>query len=174
MGYISKREPKKGFLVEERTGKIIYFQHNPERIQDTRTPQYANIVVPGISHPKHHYINGGVREISFQLYLRYGGDAGSPWGGGVTFVKYVTNWLRSLTYPTHNNKGFLQHPPSRVLLNFGRLYPNVPCVVTGVDIEYTEWFDPEQLVPLEAYVDIVLEEDIEKSVSRSTVLTGVR
>lgn len=174
MSFIKPVEPIKGFLVEYDTGKVIKFQYNPEQIEDSRSPQYANIVVPGISHPKHHFINGGVRQISFQLYLRYGGNAGSPWGKGKYYVKYVTNWLRALTYPKYDASKQINKAPSKVLFSFGRLYRNLPCVIVGCKIRYTNWFDPEELAPLEAYVDLVLEEDIETSISRNTVLTGVR
>lgn len=156
----------KGSIVQVATGKALHFQHNPESISDSKSPNVANITVPGFSHQKHHYVSGGARTISFDLKIAYDGT-------DVNKVKNQVNWLMSLCYPEYDNKGFMKYSNSEVILNFGDTYKNKRCIVKSVGVKYTNWFEPRKLIPLEATVSIKLEEDSDTAISSSSIERGV-
>jgi len=144
-----------GYLVDIVTRERLEFQYNPSEIGESKSAQYIDIKVPGISHPRHQYIAGGSRQISFSLSFFKGN------------VKEKVNWLQSLLYPEHSGS-VLKSPPHRVIFIFGELYPEVVCIVRSVKIRYFNLFQ-ENLVPQQAEVDIVLEEFVEGSINYQTI-----
>jgi len=132
----------KGCLVDVETRERLEFQYNPSEIGDSKSSKYADITVPGISHPRHQYISGGNRQITFKLSFFKGN------------VKEKVNWLQSLLYPEHSGS-VLKSPPHRVIFIFGELYPEVVCIVRSVKARYFNLFETETLIPQQAEVDIV-------------------
>lgn len=61
---MQKAQISNGFLIDTVTREVLRFQHNPERYTYTRTPNWASSEVPGMSHPKLQYINGGAKKLS--------------------------------------------------------------------------------------------------------------
>jgi hypothetical protein len=141
------------YLVDTENRERLEFQYNPGELVDTKSTHYVDISVPGISHPRHQYIAGGNRRISFTLFL-FKGD-----------VKKRVAWLQSLMYPEHSGTA-LKSPPHRVVFIFGELYPVITCIVRSVKVRYFNLFDQQTLVPQQAEVDIVLDEFVEESMNR--------
>ena len=56
-----------GYLVDVETRERLEFQYNPSEIGDEKSAKYADIAIPGISHPRHQFISGGNRHITFKL-----------------------------------------------------------------------------------------------------------
>jgi len=145
----------KAYLVDITNRERLEFQYNPSEIGDTKSSKYADITVPGISHPRHQYIAGGARQITFKISFFKGN------------VKKKVNWLQSLLYPEHSGS-MLKSPPHRVIFIFGELYPEVVCIVRSVKVRYFNLFQ-ENLAPQQAEVDIVLDEWVDNSVSYNDI-----
>jgi len=145
----------KGYIVDVENRERLEFQYNPSEITDSKSCLYANIKVPGISHPRYQYISGGNRRITFTLSFFKGN------------VKEKVNWLQSLLYPEHSGSA-LKSPPHRVIFIFGELYPEVVCIVRSVKVRYFGLFDQQGLAPQQAEVEVVLDEWLDSSVLRYT------
>jgi hypothetical protein len=168
------------------TSERLEFQYNPDDIADDKSTDYAEVEIPGMSHPRYQYVSGKPRKIAFKLHLFKG-----P-------VKEKVHWLRSLLYPEHAgwqrhgqydlrrhspstryfiipliNPAYLgsrlNNAPHRVLFIFGDLYPGVECVVSNVKARYFHMFDRDNLLPQHAEVDLVLEEYVDESVNYTEV-----
>jgi len=144
-----------GYLVDVETRERLEFQYNPSEISDSKNAQYADIKVPGISHPRHQYIAGGSRQISFSLSFFKGN------------LKEKVVWLQSLLYPEHSGSA-LKSPPHRVIFIFGELYPEVVCIVRNVTTKYFNLFQ-EDLTPQQAEVVVVLEEWVQETTNYQDV-----
>ncbi len=140
----------KAYLVDVETRERLEFQFNPSEINDGKTVRYAEIAIPGISHPRHQYVAGGNRRITFTLFF-FKGD-----------VKRKVAWLQSLMYPEHSGTT-LKSPPHRVIFIFGELYPEIVCIVRNVKARYFNLYDSESLTPQQAEVDVVLDEWTDES-----------
>jgi hypothetical protein len=149
-------EEIKGYLVDAETRERLEFQYNPGEIGDDKAAHFADLKVPGISHPKHQFISGGNRRITFKLFL-FKGD-----------VKQRVAWLQSLLYPEHSG-AMLKSSPHRVIFIFGELYPGVVCLVRRVKARYLSLFDRNSLAPQQAEVEVTLDEWAEESVDYNTV-----
>lgn len=145
-----------GYLVDADTGDRLEFQYNPSNISDEKSTNYAETKIPGMSHPRYQYVSGEPRRIVFKIELFK--DS----------VKQKVDWLRSLQYPEHSGS-MLRNAPHRVILIFGDLYPGVTCIVRAVKVRYFGMFDPNNLEPQRAEVDITLEEYVDQSVNWSEV-----
>ena len=143
-----------GYLVDLDTGERLAFPYNPNDISDEKGTDYAAVKIPGMSHPRYQYVAGEARRIAFKIELFKG-----P-------VREQVQWLRSLLYPEHAGT-MLKNAPHRVLLLFGDLYPGVVCVVRSVKARYFHLFDRDALLPQRAEVEIVLEEQTDRSISWS-------
>ncbi len=153
---VRNRKEITAYLVDVDSGARLAFQHNPNDIADEKSTAYANIKVPGMSHPRYQYVAGEARRIAFKIVLFKG-----P-------VKQKVQWLRSLLYPEHAGT-MLKNAPHRVLLIYGDLYPGTLCIVRQVKARYFHMFDRDNLLPQHAEVDIVLEEYAGASVNYSEV-----
>jgi hypothetical protein len=140
------------YLIDTENRERLEFQYNPSEIVDTKSTRYTDIAVPGISHPRHQYIAGGVRRLTFTLFF-FKGD-----------VKRKVAWLQSLLYPEHSGTT-LKAPPHRVIFIFGDLYPEIICIVRNIKTRYFNLFDQQSLAPQQAEVDIVLDEFVEESMN---------
>ena len=145
-----------GFLIDIENRERLEFQFNPSEIGDDKSASYADIAIPGISHPRHQYISGGGRRVTFKLSF-FKGD-----------VKKQVAWLQSIMYPEHSGTT-LKSPPHRVIFIFGELYSEIVCIVRNVKVRYFSLFDRESLSPQQAEVDITLEEWIDESVNYNTI-----
>jgi len=141
-----------GCLVDAENRERLEFQYNPSEIGDDKTAHYADIKIPGMSHPKYQFVAGGARQISFTLSF-FKGE-----------VKQQVAWLQSLLYPEHSGT-MLKSPPHRVIFILGELYPGIVCIVRQVKARYFNLFDQNSLAPQQAEVDITLEEWVEGSIN---------
>jgi len=146
----------KGYLVDVETRERLEFQYNPSEIGDGKSVQFADIKIPGISHPRHQYVAGENRRITFKLSF-FKGD-----------VKKQVAWLQSLLYPEHSGTA-LKSAPHRVVFIFEELYPGIVCIVRNVKARYFNLFDQNSLAPQRAEVDITLDEWTETSVDYQSI-----
>lgn len=152
-----------GFLVDTVTGQSLVFQYNPSELTVTRSPNWASITVPGMSHDKMQFINGGPRKFAFNLDF---------FGTGAEVSQHLY-WLESLTYPDFNGSTNLTRGAHPVLFTFGQLYRNIRCVVTNFSGTPEYLFNPTTLLPYKAKVSIELTELIQNaSVSSGTIRGG--
>lgn len=156
----------KGFLVDLTTRERITFLRNPSEIEETKTPEWANLTTPGASHPRLHFVNGGER--TFQFQLNFFTDVATK-----EEIKKQVDWLRSLAYPTlDGNQQVVQGAPV-CLFTFGELYRNIRVVVVEFKFRSFYMFDPTSLLPLRADVDLVLKEHIDRNVSSAQIRGGL-
>jgi len=141
-----------GYLVDVENRERLEFQYNPGEVTDDKSTHYADIKIPGISHPKYQFVSGGARQITFKLAFFMGE------------VKQQVAWLQSLLYPEHSGTT-LKSPPHRVIFILGELYPGVTCIVRNVKARYFNLFDQNSLTPQQAEVDITLEEWVKISIN---------
>ncbi len=141
---------------------------NPNAIDDTKGITWGSTEVPGASHPVTQFGSGGVRLVSFTLYLD--GDRGRHKRGRDgevgTYGLSVRNELyfyRALVHPREYGKEMKNVFPWTVLLNMGDMYQNFACIVRKADF-HMEAFTAKMEV-VRATVAITLEEIITKSVT---------
>lgn len=144
------------YLVDLTSNERLEFQYNPENISDSKSTDYATIKIPGMSHPRYQYVAGGARQLNFKISLF------------MKDVKKNVEWLQALQYPTHEGT-MLKNAPHRVLLVVGDLYPGLECIVKQVKATYFGLFDPSNLMPLQAEVDLSLEEFVSASVAFGSI-----
>ena len=130
-----------------------------EEITDEKGVNWAAIQIPGMSHPRYQYVSGQARKIALQLKFFKG-----P-------VKQKVDWLRSLAYPEHA-RTMLKNTPHRVVLIFGSLYPSLRCIVMSVKVKYFGLFGRADLLPMQAIVDIALEEQVDESINYAAIRGG--
>lgn len=139
------------YLVDLTTNERLEFQYNPENISDTKSTDYATIKIPGMSHPRYQFVAGGARQLNFKISLF------------MKDVKKNVEWLQALQFPTHEGS-MLKNAPHRVLLVVSDLYPGLECIVKQIKTTYFGLFDSSNLMPLQAEVDLSLEEFVSASV----------
>lgn len=139
---------------------------NPNTIDDTKGITWGSTEVPGASHPVTQYGAGGVRFVSFILYLD--GDRGRHNRGrdgevaeyGLS-VRNELYFYRALIAPREYGQQMKNVFPWTVLLTMGDMYQNFPCLVRKADWKM-ETFTP-RMEPVRATIAIVLEEIVSKS-----------
>ena len=146
----------KAYLIDVETRERLEFQYNPSEIGDDKSANYADIAIPGISHPRQQYVSGGARRIAFKLFF-FKGE-----------VKQQVNWLQSLLYPEHSGTT-LKSAPHRTIFVFGELYPGIVCIVRNVKARYFNLFDETTLSPQHAEIDLTLDEWVDESVNFDTI-----
>ena len=140
-----------GALVDTETAERITFDINPESFQDNKDTELAEIQIPGMSHPRLQFSNGGSRTLSFKIILHYGATSDVP-----KAIKILQAWL----YPEYDG-GRLKKAPSKLLLIFGDTWPDEKWIMRSCDVTRKR-FDKELNCSLaEAQIELV--EFIEQS-----------
>lgn len=150
--------PIKSYIVDIETLDKIEFQFNPNSITEEHVPIYKDHQIPGRSHPRSQYIGGDVEEISFQTNFFFTRQQKYD-------VTSKCNFLKSFTY------GNKKEAPNKLLFVFGDLY-SIICEMRKCKIVYDEIFDPSNLLPFKANLDIVLHKWVEDSVSYEVIRKG--
>lgn len=156
-----------GYFIEADTdspGKLS-FQFNPEQFRDEGGANYADHRPQGSSHPRKQFVGGKGRKIQFQLRI-YGSKNGMT-------CKQQVDWIRSLAYPDTQTDNIPHRAPNRVFVNFGGLYRGLLVVVSDVSVTWSNHMD-SRLNPIEATVDVTLEEFSVGSVDYRDVRSGRR
>lgn len=96
-------------LIDTETAARITFDINPDSFEDNKSTEFAEIPIPGMSHPRLQFSNGSTRTLNFTIYLHYGAAADVP-----NAIRTLQAWL----YPEYDG-GHLKRAPSRLLLLFG-------------------------------------------------------
>lgn len=154
-----------GNLVDSKTGEVLYFQYNPENIDDMNAAAWAGLQVHGVHHPQFQYAHGDGRTLKFVLKLFHTDQRDKK------TVKEKCDWLRSCVYPDTSGGGIPHRPPHRFMFNLGKLFRGFPCIVTSVNIRYDKNFSPS-IDPLYAEVDIELKEFRTKAIGYKEVRGG--
>lgn len=153
-----ERTEQVGAFIDFETGKRIDWTCNPEVFADSDSAEFKRVSIPGMSGPKHQFSCGGVRSLSFVLRLHYGIDKEVD-----TAIKTLRAWL----YGDYQ-KGRLKKGPHRILVSFGKNWPNEKWIVMQVDVT-GKTYDKE-LNCIAADVSITLEEFTIKSRGRKEVI----
>lgn len=134
---------------------------NPEEIEDEGGTRWDRSTIPGLSHPRYHFVAGDPRIIRMKLEFH--------WSADPTAVKRNVAFLQSLRYPTSGATTLLRSPPICMLV-FGMLYRGLKFVEPMVKVKWHKLFEPFTLYPLRATVELVIEEWVETSVNSASVL----
>lgn len=140
-----------GALVDIESASRITFDINPDSFDDSKNTEFAEIPIPGMSHPRLQFTNGSTRTLSFTIYLHYGAADDVP-----KAIQMLQSWL----YPEYDS-GHLKKAPSRLLLVFGDTWPDEQWVMKTCNVT-RQRFDKELNCTF-AEVSIELIEFIEKS-----------
>ena len=146
-----------GALVDTESAARVTFDLNPDSFDDSKSTEFAEIPIPGMSHPRLQFTNGSTRTLSFTIYLHYGATEDVP-----KAIRTLQAWL----YPEYD-AGRLRKAPARLLLVFGDTWPDERWVMTVCNVE-RQRFDKELNCTF-AEVSIELAEYIEQSRSASGV-----
>ena len=117
-----------GFIQAEDTGKLVYFQINPEKLQYSRGINYVDNSSPGMSYPKVQFVGGKSREFQVELFM-YDRQL-EPCG----IIKDFMSWLGEFLTPEVNLDWYTK--PRTMLFCYG--YFIRKCVLTDLDIEITD------------------------------------
>ena len=148
-----------GALVDTESAERITFDINPDSFTDSKSNDFAEIPIPGMSHPRLQFTNGSTRTLSFTLYLHYGATDDVP-----KAIRLLQSWL----YPEYDS-GHLKKAPSRLLLIFGDTWPDEQWVMQSCNIT-RKLFDKELNCSF-AEVSVELAEYIEQSRDANEVRT---
>ncbi len=146
-----------GALVDSETADRITFDLNPETFEDSKSTEFAEIPIPGMSHPRLQFTNGSSRTLSFSISLHYGATDDVP-----KAIRTLQAWL----YPEYEG-GHLKKPPAKLLLIFGDTWPDEQWVLRNCEIT-RDRFDSE-LNCILAYVNLELVEYIDESIDAKAV-----
>ncbi len=138
-----------GALVDTEDASRIIFDINPDSFQDEKEVEIAEVQIPGMSHPRLQFSNGGARTVSFTLYLHRGATDDVP-----SAIKLLQSWL----YPEYEGNR-MKKAPAKLLLVFGDTWPDekwlmhscnvtrqrfdkeLNCTFAEVQIELVEYID---------------------------------
>ena len=140
-----------GALVDTEDGTRVTFDFNPAQFQDEKSTEFAEINIPGMSHPRLQFANGGSRTLSFDIILHYGATQDVP-----TAIRNLQSWL----YASYNGEQ-LKRAPSKLILIFGDTWPDEKWLLKSCQVNRKR-FD-KNLNCNFAEVSIELIEFIEKS-----------
>ena len=56
-----------GALVDSETGERVQFDMNPDSFEDDKGTNFAEVNIPGMSHPRLQFTNGAARSLSFTI-----------------------------------------------------------------------------------------------------------
>lgn len=149
-----------GALVDVEHGTRITFDFNPESFEDNKNTDFAEIQIPGMSHPRLQFSNGGTRSLAFTIFLHYGATDNVPGA-----IRLLQAWL----YPEYDG-GHLKQAPSRLLLIFGDTWPDELWVMRSCNVK-RQRFDKELNCSF-AEVSIELAEYIDQSKDADEVRYG--
>ena len=113
-----------GALIDTESAARITFDINPESFEDSKDTEFAEIQIPGMSHPRLQFANGNKRTLSFTVFIHYGVTDDVP-----AAIKLLQSWL----YPIYDG-GHLKQAPSRLLLVFGDTWPDELWVMQSCNI----------------------------------------
>ncbi len=113
-----------GALVDTESAARITFDINPDSFEDSKNTEFAEIPIPGMSHPRLQFTNGSTRTVSFTLYLHYGATLDVP-----KAIRTLQAWL----YPEYE-EGHLKKAPSRLLLVVGNTWPDEQWVLRTCNV----------------------------------------
>ena len=148
-----------GALVDTESATRITFDINPDTFEDSKNNELAEILIPGMSHPRLQFTNGSTRTLSFTVYLHYGATEDVP-----KAIRILQAWL----YPEYDG-GHLKKAPSRLLLVFGDTWPDEQWIMRSCNIT-RQRFDKELNCTF-AEADIELVEYIQQSRGADEVRT---
>ena len=138
-----------GALVDTDTADRITFDLNPDSFEDSKSTEFAEIPIPGMSHPRLQFTNGNTRTLSFKIFLHYGATEDVP-----KAIRTLQAWL----YPEYDG-GYLKKAPAKLLLIFGdtwlderwvmrtcnitrkRFDKELNCIFAEASIEFAEYID---------------------------------
>ena len=146
-----------GAIAEVDSGDIMHFKINPESIEDSKDTSYANIEIPGMSHPRYQYTGGAERVLSFTVYLHNGTGDDVP-----TCLKLLRSWL----YADYS-EGKLIEAPKKLLIIFGDSWPDEVWLLRSMRITHNK-FD-KTLNSMYAEVELEFIEFIEDSIGAEDV-----
>ena len=113
-----------GALIDTESAARITFDINPESFEDSKDTEFAEIPIPGMSHPRLQFARGNTRTLSFTVFIHYGVTDDVP-----AAIKLLQSWL----YPIYDG-GHLKQAPSRLLLVFGDTWPDELWVMQSCNI----------------------------------------
>ena len=140
-------------LVNVKTGDRFLFRFNPEPIQDTKENNIAEINIPGMSHPRLQFANGGNRTLSFTAIFHYGNEGEN--------VPYSISTLLSWLYPEYEGERLTSAPP-KLKLVFGDTWQDQIWIMKSCNITRQRFDKTLKCTVAQANIELV--EFIEKSI----------
>lgn len=119
---------KRCYLKNNVTGGILRAQFNPTSIPYGRSANYATIESPGMAYPLTQFVNGNVRQFSFELFFY-----DKPFTGRINTAR---KFLEALLPPESNSKSFTKPPTFK----FAYGYFVKTLVLEQLDID-DSWLD---------------------------------
>lgn len=151
------QDENQGAIVDIDNARRVTFTLNPETFQDSKETNFANIEIPGMSHPKIQFTGGGERVVSFSVFLHYAVTENVP-----AAIRQLQSWL----YPEYTS-GRLTKAPPRLLMIFGDTWPDEQWVLVSCNVN-RERFNKE-LECVFAVVDLEFKQYIQQSVDAKDV-----
>ena len=122
----------KAYIKNLRSGTITKFQYNPTSFNVGRDFNYTELTAPGISYPQFQYVGGGVKTITFKVFLY--GTGGEP----KNFIAHMNDLM-----PKESSQTQFQRPPE-LLFAYGDYIKR--CILVSFTEDYNE-FNSKDLSP---------------------------
>lgn len=98
------------YLRNNNTGGILKAQYIPTTVPYSRSANYSTIDAPGMAYPLTQFVNGNIREFSFELFFY-----DKPYSGRITSAR---KFLEALLPPEINKSSFTKPPTFKFVYGY--------------------------------------------------------
>lgn len=134
-------------IIKEETGESLQVMYNPPELSTSKSANYSEINIPGLSLPIYQFISGGARTFDFTLVFNQLADSNRD-------LKEDIEWLEELEEPVPGDSPIEKAPPI-VILSWGELFNTPPRgIITNVNTKYLSMFP--DLSPKEVSISMTL------------------
>lgn len=139
-------------IIKEESGDTLEVMYNPPELSSSKSANYSEIEIPGLSLPLYQFVSGGAKTFDFTLEFNQLADRNRD-------LKEDIEWLEELQEPVPGDTPIEKAPPI-VILNWGKLFNTPPRgIITKVNTNYVSMFP--DLSPKEVTIDMTLKRILE-------------
>lgn len=134
-------------IIKEESGESLQVMYNPPEVSTSKSANYSEIKIPGLSLPIYQFVSGGAKTFEFTLEFNQLKNPDRD-------IKEDINWIEELEEPVTADS-IIEKAPPIVILSWGNLFNVAPRgIITNVSTNYLSMFP--DLSPKRASMDITM------------------